>query len=38
MNFSCKSKAFPQCGKRYSRESMEKIAAQLLPGVVIGRS
>ncbi len=26
VNFSCKSKACPQCGKRYSRESVEKIA------------
>ena len=33
VNFSCKGKACPQCGKRYSRESMEKIASRLLPGV-----
>ena len=33
VNFSCKGKACPQCGKRYSRESMEKIANRLLPGV-----
>ena len=29
INFSCKSKACPQCGKRYSRESMEKIASKM---------
>ncbi|MCL1124325.1 transposase zinc-binding domain-containing protein [Shewanella surugensis] len=33
VNFSCKGKACLQCGKRYSRESMEKIASRLLPGV-----
>jgi len=33
VNFSCKGKACPQCGKRYARESMIKIAAKLLPGV-----
>ena len=27
VNFSCKGKACPQYGKRYSRESMEKIAS-----------
>ena len=33
VNFSCKGKACRQCGKRYSRESMEKIASRLLAGV-----
>jgi hypothetical protein len=33
VHFSCKGKACPQCGKRYARESMTKIAARLLPGV-----
>ena len=33
VNFSCKSKACPQCGKRYARESMCKIATRLFPGV-----
>ncbi len=33
VNFSCKGKACPQCGKRYARDSMIKIAARLLPGV-----
>ena len=33
VNFSCKGKACLQCGKRYARESMVKIAAKLLPGV-----
>lgn len=33
VNFSCKGKACPQCGKRYARESMVKIAARLFPGV-----
>ncbi len=32
-NFSCKGKACPQCGKRYARDSMIKIANKLLPGV-----
>ena len=31
--FSCKGKACPQCGKRYARDSMTKIAARLYPGV-----
>ena len=33
VNFSCKGKACPQCGKRYARDSMTKIAAMLFPGV-----
>lgn len=33
VNFSCKSKACPQCGKRYSRESMEKIASKMFLGI-----
>ena len=33
VHFSCKGKACPQCGKRYARESMTKIAARLFPGV-----
>lgn len=33
VHFSCKSKSCLQCGKRYARESMAKIAARLLPGV-----
>jgi hypothetical protein len=33
VNFSCKGKACPQCGKRYARESMCKIAVKLFPGV-----
>jgi Putative transposase/Transposase zinc-binding domain len=33
VNFSCKGKACPQCGKRYARDSMTKIAAKLFPGV-----
>jgi hypothetical protein len=33
VNFSCKGKACPQCGKRYARESMCKIATRLFPGV-----
>lgn len=33
INFSCKGKACPQCGKRYARDSMCKIAAKLFPGV-----
>ncbi|MFT5756836.1 MAG: hypothetical protein ACI9LM_001561 [Alteromonadaceae bacterium] len=33
VHFSCKGKDCPQCGKRYARESMTKIAARLLPGV-----
>ena len=34
MNFSCKGKAYPQCGKRYSHESMGKIASWLLPRLI----
>ena len=33
VNFSCKGKACVQCGKRYARESMIKIATRLFPGV-----
>ena len=33
VHFSCKGKACPQCGKRYARDSMIKIAAKLYPGV-----
>ena len=33
VNFSCKGKACLQCGKRYARDSMIKIAARLYPGV-----
>ncbi len=33
VHFSCKGKACPQCGKRYARYSMTKIAARLYPGV-----
>jgi Putative transposase/Transposase zinc-binding domain len=33
VHFSCKGKACPQCGKRYARDSMIKIAARLYPGV-----
>ena len=33
VHFSCKGKACPQCGKRYARDSMTKIAARLYPGV-----
>ena len=33
VHFSCKGKASPQCGKRYARDSMIKIAAKLYPGV-----
>ncbi|MFT7389637.1 MAG: hypothetical protein ACI8VC_002906 [Candidatus Endobugula sp.] len=33
VNFSCKGKACPQCGKRYARDSMIKIATKLFPGV-----
>ena len=33
VHFSCKGKACPQCGKRYARDSMVKIAARLYPGV-----
>lgn len=33
VNFSCKGKACPQCGKRYARDSMVKIATKLFPGV-----
>ena len=33
VNFSCKGKACPQCGKRYARDSMSRIAGRLLPGV-----
>lgn len=31
--FSCKGKACPQCGKRYARDSMEKIASRLYLGI-----
>jgi len=30
---AAKEKACPQCGKRYARDSMTKIAARLYPGV-----
>ncbi|MDA0911088.1 MAG: transposase, partial [Proteobacteria bacterium] len=30
INMSCKGKCCPQCGKRYARDSMEKIANQML--------
>ena len=33
VNFSCKGKACPQCGKRYARESMSRIAVRLFKGV-----
>ena len=33
VHFSYKGKACPQCGKRYARDSMTKIAAKLYPGV-----
>lgn len=33
VNFSCKGKACPQCGKRYARDSMCKIAVKLFKGV-----
>ena len=33
VNFSCKGKACLQCGKRYARDSMTKIAARLYPGI-----
>jgi hypothetical protein len=33
VNFSCKGKACPQCGKRYARDSIVKIATKLFPGV-----
>ena len=33
VHFSCKGKACPQCGKRYARDCMIKIAARLYPGV-----
>jgi hypothetical protein len=33
VNFSCKGKACPQCGKRYARDSMVKIGTKLFPGV-----
>ena len=33
VHFSCKGKACPQCGKRYARESMEKIASKLFLGI-----
>ncbi|MEE8059515.1 MAG: transposase [Pseudomonadales bacterium] len=33
VHFSCKGKACPQCGKRYARDSMTKIAARLYPGI-----
>ena len=33
VHFSCKGKACPQCGKRYARESMIKIATRMFPGV-----
>lgn len=35
VNFSCKGKACPQCGKRYARDSMVKIAARLFRGVTL---
>ncbi|PCS21664.1 hypothetical protein BTN49_2676 [Candidatus Enterovibrio escicola] len=33
VNFSCKGKACPQCGKRYARESMVTIGVRLFLGV-----
>lgn len=33
VNFSCKGKACPQCGKRYARDSRVKIASRLFRGV-----
>ena len=33
VNFSCKGKGCLQCGKRYARDSMTRIAARLFPGV-----
>ncbi|WP_097357220.1 transposase zinc-binding domain-containing protein [Candidatus Enterovibrio escicola] len=33
VNFSCKGKAYPQCGKRSARESMVKIGIRLFPRV-----
>lgn len=33
INMSCKGKCCPQCGKRYARDSMEKIANQMLSGI-----
>ncbi len=33
VNFSCKGKACPQCGKRYARDSMVKMASRLFRGV-----
>ncbi|NQY37686.1 MAG: prolyl oligopeptidase family serine peptidase [Alteromonadaceae bacterium] len=33
VHFSCKGKAYPQCGKRYARESMIKTATRMFPGV-----
>lgn len=33
VNFSCKGKACPQCGKRYARDAIVKIATRLFRGV-----
>lgn len=33
VNISCKSKCCPQCGKRYARDSMEKIANKMFNGI-----
>jgi hypothetical protein len=33
VNFSCKGKGCPHCGKRYARDSMEKIASNLFLGI-----
>ena len=33
VHMSCKGKACPQCGKRYARDSMVKIASKLFKGI-----